>query len=613
MSEISLQFSSELDEEEGGVMRMGMEEEGGNSMMMLGDVDDGVGGLDRMYELMETARVSDQHALHVPIIGLTRIPSRIGRLSELEELYIKSNLITSLPSSIQYLSNLRVLELQQNNLVSLPPEIGELKALSTLDVSWNKLELLPRSVGKCSQLKVLVVSHNKLTSLPQEIGFLLDLEVLLADDNELTSLPPSFGYLQQLRMFSVSENRLRCLIPEIGLLTQCESYDISRNPMVGSVSLPLWFLGEPVPALSAWATDGVVLALALALFVTGGVVGRTEARSGGAIVMLVLTLVLILVMILVVGFASMRVGMPSFTPSPRLRSSRTNAAALFTLVWEMIQLVAMCVRGVRWPSAVNTTVRTALLDVTALFSFLFWVSVVLGMALRMALEFPRLQSALKSVGLPVTLNLSSYLAFASALFYLPILNNALGALSCSYDVADPSAPHSLVLHRSPGHECWSKEHFAYAVGAIGVLMVYYPMAVLSNPIWQERNLGLDVRFHPSYLLLVGQGKMVLSVVTNFTRDINARLCILLVSFVGMAVYTLWSRPSSSVLDKWRSGGFFVAASTASVALWITGDRGVGLGTAFGVLGGVWAGVGVVLVGWTVWVWRREVAAIGRTH
>ncbi|KNC52924.1 leucine-rich repeat containing protein [Thecamonas trahens ATCC 50062] len=597
----SLEFSSEADD--GGGPRVDMSFGGSGELVRTRSGTGPQGGLDRMYEMLETARESKQATLHVPIIGLTRVPERIARLTELEELRINSNMMTTLPASIGRLARLRVLELRQNHLTSLPREIGDLKALVSLDVSWNKLEVLPGTIGKCSRLKVLVVSHNKLVQLPQEIGFLLGLEVLAADDNELTSLPPSFGYLQHLRTFSVSENSLRSLIPQIGLLTQCESYDISRNPTVASLSMPLWFLGEPIPQKTAWLLDGVFVTFAFVLFLTGGLGGRERARSGLAVAQLALTGVPITLLFISVIVASLRVAMPSFTPAPRLRASMTNALALFTLVWEFMQLVAMSIPGVRWPGVVGTTVKVFLLDIGALFAPLFWCSVVLGCALRAALEFPRLQSFMHSVGLNITLNLSSYLAFASALFYLPILHNALGALACSYLEAESKARDALVLHRNPDVECWSGAHFVFALGAIGVLLIYYPMAVLSNPIWQERNMRLDVRFHPDYLLVVSQAKMFFSVVTNFTRESTTRLSILLVSFLAMTLYTLYSRPSSSVLDIWRGLSFLGASGMAGLGLWVTHDDSVSMSVVVGILAAWWVVLGALGTSATLWVWH----------
>ena len=95
-------------------------------------------------------------------LGLTTLPSKIGRLTALRHLDLDGNQLTTLPPEIGKLTALMILDLRSNRLTTLPPEIGQLTTLHTLYLQRNQLTTLPIWLGKLPQLKILQIYDNPL-------------------------------------------------------------------------------------------------------------------------------------------------------------------------------------------------------------------------------------------------------------------------------------------------------------------------------------------------------------------------------------------------------------------------------------------------------------------
>ncbi len=137
--------------------------------------------------------------------------------------------LTSLPTEIGKLTNLAHLNLGNNQLTSLPPEIGQLTRLERLWLSNNQLTSLPKEIGNLTNLTVLVLANNQLTSLPEEIGQLTNLTLLSLNDNQLTSLPKEIRNLTNLKWFNFVKNQLTSLPKEIGNLTNLTVLVLANN------------------------------------------------------------------------------------------------------------------------------------------------------------------------------------------------------------------------------------------------------------------------------------------------------------------------------------------------------------------------------------------------
>jgi Leucine-rich repeat (LRR) protein len=144
-----------------------------------------------------------------------RMPSEIGRFSELEELVVARNGLVFLPGKIGDLQNLRVLSLNNNNLTELPPALANLKKLRHLGLSDNSIRELPDWIGGLTELRILDLVHNRIRKLPSAIGELVNLQFLGLRSNKLTALPPEIGKLESLMHLWLGDNAIEALPEEL--------------------------------------------------------------------------------------------------------------------------------------------------------------------------------------------------------------------------------------------------------------------------------------------------------------------------------------------------------------------------------------------------------------
>jgi len=203
----------------------------------------------RIREAVET-RVKE---LKLSVLGLTRLPESLGKLTLLERLDVSHNQLTALPDSLGLLTQLERLDVSHNQLTWLPDSLHHLQ-LKSLDVSHNRLasfpdsicvlprlqsldirqtglKALPESVGQLTHLRNLDISENHLEALPESVGQLTRLLMMDASQNELTALPESLGQLTQLLSLDVSQNKLTALPNWLGQFSQLQSLDISQNEL----------------------------------------------------------------------------------------------------------------------------------------------------------------------------------------------------------------------------------------------------------------------------------------------------------------------------------------------------------------------------------------------
>ena len=131
--------------------------------------------------------------------AITRLPSEIGSLTNLQRLFLDENQLTELPAEIGQLSKLSSLWVNHNQLTHLPAEIGRLSNLRSLSLGSNHLSQLPAEIGQLTNLLDLYLTDNQLAHLPVEIGRLDKLEYLYLSKNPLLELPGSMQSLISLR------------------------------------------------------------------------------------------------------------------------------------------------------------------------------------------------------------------------------------------------------------------------------------------------------------------------------------------------------------------------------------------------------------------------------
>lgn len=109
---------------------------------------------------------------------LKKLPSKIGKLQNIEYLDLGFNHLTGLPKEITNLKNLKELTLQSNCLIDFPKEITELYKLKYLNLWCNYITKVPKEIGKLKNLETLLLGGNPYMIFPDEITQLTSLKKL---------------------------------------------------------------------------------------------------------------------------------------------------------------------------------------------------------------------------------------------------------------------------------------------------------------------------------------------------------------------------------------------------------------------------------------------------
>ncbi|XP_050350984.1 leucine-rich repeat protein soc-2 homolog isoform X1 [Nymphalis io] len=146
---------------------------------------------------MDCRRITNS-VLHWNYRGFTEFPLKRlqGEEDEITDIYLKENLISRIPTDIGKLNNLESLYLSGNDITELPREISKLTRLKCLDLSGNRLRYIPDDIGDVRNLKFLILDENELRELPLRIAELRTLRYLSVCDNALQWLPqrPVYNY-----------------------------------------------------------------------------------------------------------------------------------------------------------------------------------------------------------------------------------------------------------------------------------------------------------------------------------------------------------------------------------------------------------------------------------
>ena len=155
------------------------------------------------------------------------------------------------------------------------------------------------------------------------------------------------------------------------------------------------------------------------------------------------------------------------------------------------------------------------------------------------------------------------------LAFTPVLTTLTAAGACAYD----RAARENVLKRAPRIACWtSRTHWAYAAPAFVAALFYYPIAAFLVPNLQFKSKALDVKYAPSFVVAVFQGKLLLAGLAAFhdagTPTGAATLCAAALGVsAALGAYTARLGPCLvRRVNAWRSAGFALAAIANAAAL-----------------------------------------------
>ncbi len=203
-------------------------------------------------QLLETIKQAEQDRcteLNLAVYLLTRVPSELGKLTNLKSLDLSFNRLTSVPAELGELTNLKTLDLRDNRLTNFPRELGKLTKLMTLDLSTNKLTIVLPELGKLANLKTLNLSDNRLTAFPRELGKLTSLTTLDLRNNQIKSIPAELGKLTNLTTLDLRNNQIRSIPAELGKLTNLTTLELDDNPLTNP---PIEVIRQGVDAVRQW-------------------------------------------------------------------------------------------------------------------------------------------------------------------------------------------------------------------------------------------------------------------------------------------------------------------------------------------------------------------------
>lgn len=148
----------------------------------------------------------EQSFINLSRLDLTELPDNMfDETWQVTKLDLSFNQLTRLPSSIVKLQNLQELWVNNNQLFSLPVNLGLLPRLVRFEVSHNNLVELCE-FGPNGFFAIVNASDNKLASIPESIGNLVNLYIINLKSNNLTELPSSFANLKSLQVVDLTGN-----------------------------------------------------------------------------------------------------------------------------------------------------------------------------------------------------------------------------------------------------------------------------------------------------------------------------------------------------------------------------------------------------------------------
>ncbi|EHB15358.1 Leucine-rich repeat-containing protein 63, partial [Heterocephalus glaber] len=150
-------------------------------------------GYETVTAMTEPAIVNRQmhgrNALNLKGFFITSCPDLTPLAFQLIYLNLSFSDLSKFPTEIFCLKNLQILKLRNNPIKAIPSDIQQLKFLRIFSVAFNFISDLPFGLFSLSHLEELDVSYNEITSIPNDIQKLRSLEKLNIDGNYLFYLP----------------------------------------------------------------------------------------------------------------------------------------------------------------------------------------------------------------------------------------------------------------------------------------------------------------------------------------------------------------------------------------------------------------------------------------
>eukprot|EP00742_Colponemidia_sp_Colp-10_P006390 GILJ01006848.1.p1 GENE.GILJ01006848.1~~GILJ01006848.1.p1 ORF type:complete len:2332 (+),score=340.34 GILJ01006848.1:41-7036(+) len=239
----------------------------------------------------------------------------------------------------------------------------------------------------------------------------------------------------------------------------------------------------------------------------------------------------------------------------RLRHTFSNYAAIGNMVNDFIGMISICFRpNVDWPFSQDSTVKfVSTLPMFELpfdfaFPLFFWFSCVCAFAYPF-FAIPAVSLAKRGI-LGTDVNGQPHKLFSKGFFhhmflnvlgaslYLPVIKTMISVLACDYS----EEPWTLLRD---GMSCWDGVHYLYVVASFLAIFCYYPISTFMYPNLQFQDKSLDLKMHPSFLILLAQCKLIIAGTTNFfpsKKETSLLFSIAGVVFLILALTVIYGQP-----------------------------------------------------------------------
>jgi hypothetical protein len=148
-----------------------------------------------------------------------------------------------------------------------------------------------------------------------------------------------------------------------------------------------------------------------------------------------------------------------------------------------------------------------------------------------------------------------YIIFFSLLSsgaYFPVIKTLLSVLACNYVVNANGEDVTATLARETDITCWEGQHLLMVFGSVIGVMLYYPLASFIYPNLQFADKSLDLKYKPTFIILLAQGKLVLTgIAVFFPGQAYLLLSTTLVVYVLFALLNYTMQPC---LVQWVNDG-----------------------------------------------------------
>lgn len=151
------------------------------------------------------------HVKTIAMNEVTDIPNWIGEFNKMEIFLIvneKNKKIKKIPSTVGKLSNLVQFDIQNNDIKLIPESFYKLQKIKNVELENNKIETISPSIGKLENLESFDIGDNPLKSLPDELCNSKELKFLILENTKITYVPKCLGNLENLQWLNVSGTQI---------------------------------------------------------------------------------------------------------------------------------------------------------------------------------------------------------------------------------------------------------------------------------------------------------------------------------------------------------------------------------------------------------------------